>query len=320
MENMETGLKAMELDANNNQKGTAASLLAMLRIGTNKPKKIVASVPTGKGKSRIIASLVSVALLTRFADKIVVVFPSYILLKTDKDVLERVTTLCKSQGASLVCVVGLRGMKYDKETLYIVDECDYEVLDQTNYIPSSFNEMKGMLGLTASSAANEMDKVELTNKGWKVIDPKIKNTVDPAHVETCSFEEFLTKHPDRAKLIFISNEEVNSYQEQAKQHGLDCIVNCSDLEIIRKLAKHHCLVVTDELLMRGVDYRSKQGIDLFIGRTAMNERSYLQCLGRVARCTDVGDRFIKPGLLRFKKTWESITILSDQPNLKNNDK
>ena len=241
-------------------------------------------------------------------------------METDEKLLKKVITLSEATGASLDCVVGLDGMKYDKTTLYIVDECDYEVLDKNNYIPNSFNEMKGMIGLTASSAADDMDKVQLQGKDWHVIDPKIKNTVDPAKVETCSFEDFLTKHPDRAKLIFISNEEVNSYQEQAKQHGLDCIVNCSDLEIIRKLAKHHCLVVTDELLMRGVDYRSKQGIDLFIGRTAMNERSYLQCLGRVARCTDVGDRFIKPGLLRFEKTWESITILSDQPNLKNNDK
>lgn len=241
-------------------------------------------------------------------------------METDEKLLKKVITLSEATGASLDCVVGLDGMKYDKTTLYIVDECDYEVLDKNNYIPNSFNEMKGMIGLTASSAADDMDKVQLQGKDWHVIDPKIKNTVDPAKVETCSFEEFLTKHPDRAKLIFAPDEDVVYYQKYALQQNWIYLKNCQNLSIIRNLHTNHCLVVTDELLMRGVDYRSKQGIDLFIGRTAMNERSYLQCLGRVARCTDVGDRFIKPDLPRFKKTWESITILSDQPNLKNNDK
>merc|ERR1712038_1331160 len=127
---MEQGLKAMDLGANNNQRGTAAAMLGKMFKGQNKPKRIVAAVPTGKGKSRIIAALVSGMCLTGCARKIVVVFPSEILMKTDQEVLTKIAKLSQVKDAELECRVGLKDLKYDKHTFYIVDECDYELFEQ----------------------------------------------------------------------------------------------------------------------------------------------------------------------------------------------
>ena len=52
-----------------------------------------------------------------------------------------------------------------------------------------------------------------------------------------------------------------------------------------------CFIVTDEKLMRGVDYRLKEtgddsttdGIDLLIASSFSNKRNYLQGLARVGR-------------------------------------
>ena len=49
--------------------------------------------------------------------------------------------------------------------------------------------------------------------------------------------------------------------------------------------------------MRGYDYRcDPNGIDLFIDHTLKNERSFIQALGRVGRCTDPCSRFFRTGL------------------------
>ena len=60
------------------------------------------------------------------------------------------------------------------------------------------------------------------------------------------------------------------------------------------------LIVTDELLMRGVDYRCKIGIDLYLATTASNERALVQCLGHVARGRDTGDRYHKDGMRLYQ--------------------
>ena len=54
--------------------------------------------------------------------------------------------------------------------------------------------------------------------------------------------------------------------------------------------------------MRGVDYRSETGIDLFIDETLMNERAYLQALGRVGRCDDKCSRYVRSDLEKLYGT------------------
>ena len=56
------------------------------------------------------------------------------------------------------------------------------------------------------------------------------------------------------------------------------------------------------MLMRGVDYRCETGIDLFIDSALMNERAYLQALGRVGRCDDKCSRYVRSDLEKLYGT------------------
>ena len=74
--------------------------------------------------------------------------------------------------------------------------------------------------------------------------------------------------------------------------------------------------MTDELLMRGVDYRCEAGIDLFIDTPASNERAYLQALGRVGRYNDVCTRYVRDDLdKRFETKQLFLPIASKQTQL-----
>lgn len=86
-------------------------------------------------------------------------------------------------------------------------------------------------------------------------------------------------------------------------------MNCTDLQKIKSLTGDDILIVHDELLMRGVDYRCKTGIDLYLNKTAANDRSYIQCLGRVARGSDVGDRYYREDMELYRdRNWEEETF------------
>ena len=66
----------------------------------------------------------------------------------------------------------------------------------------------------------------------------------------------------------------------------------------------YCLIVTDENLMRGIDYRLKEaakherddGIDLLITCSFSNTRAYQQGLARVGRYNEPCSRFALKGV------------------------
>ena len=57
------------------------------------------------------------------------------------------------------------------------------------------------------------------------------------------------------------------------------------------LTINHCCIVSQPLLMRGFDYRCKDGIRLLIASKLDSARAYVQALGRVGRYTDPCERF-----------------------------
>ena len=64
------------------------------------------------------------------------------------------------------------------------------------------------------------------------------------------------------------------------------IVNEYDTKVLvnfDNIAGRKILVVTDEVFMRGFDYRSNCGIELLIATQFIHERAYEQGLGRVGR-------------------------------------
>ena len=51
--------------------------------------------------------------------------------------------------------------------------------------------------------------------------------------------------------------------------------------------------------MRGIDYRSSKGIDLYIDVPLRNERAYTQALGRVGRHDDDCERYIRDATQKY---------------------
>ena len=89
--------------------------------------------------------------------KFVVIFPSDILKRTDVKVLKRIERLGNARDVEVKCIVGTNGLEYDKDTMYIVDECDYDLFDQGNLKFIDSTKVKAWIGLTASSAATSME-------------------------------------------------------------------------------------------------------------------------------------------------------------------
>ena len=143
----------MSTEANNNQIGAAVSALIRLCKGTRPVQKVLLCIPTGKGKSRICAAIVSAVLEGSFEfTKIVVVYPSKILYDTDKDVLIKLKGLADFSKRTITYFVGLKNAieSLDKQTLLIIDECDYEILDMKVQLPKLKKHLKGVVGLSAT--------------------------------------------------------------------------------------------------------------------------------------------------------------------------
>ena len=72
-------------------------------------------------------------------------------------------------------------------------------------------------------------------------------------------------------------------------------MDCKDLNRLKRLSSHDLLLVTDPILMRGVDYRVKtgtMGISLLIMSDFANRRAFVQALGRVGRFNERCKRFV----------------------------
>ena len=94
------------------------------------------------------------------------------------------------------------------------------------------------------------------------------------------FEAFFKCSTRGAKLVYCLEEDVEEVRELAVEQGPTTKVNCTDLGHIRDM-KNKCLIVSDEELLRGVDYRLKEeggsehdGIDLLVAYSFSNNRAY----------------------------------------------
>jgi hypothetical protein len=98
-------------------------------------------------------------------------------------------------------------------------------------------------------------------------------------------EDFLNhERSKRARLIWCKEEDVQFFEDEAKEWGFTVKVNHDAIEDLRNLTPDDCLIVTKVHLMRGVDYHCKvHGIDLLVARDFPHTRAYVQGLGRVGR-------------------------------------
>ena len=107
------------------------------------------------------------------------------------------------------------------------------------------------------------------------------------------YQEFCTKTPKRAKLIFAEERDFELIGQLCQEFKLGSpIKNPEDLSLIQNMRKNVVVVTTDNsVLMRGTNFRGKEGIDLLIAAPLPNDRAYIQALGRVQRAGDEGARY-----------------------------
>ena len=94
-----------------------------------------------------------------------------------------------------------------------------------------------------------------------------------------------------AKLIYADEVTLEGVQ----QIYPSCFINEDRLDRTRNLTKNDCLVVTDPALMRGFDYRCKEGISLLLAQSSNSQRTLSQALGRVGRFDEDCLRYILNG-------------------------
>ena len=70
-------------------------------------------------------------------------------------------------------------------------------------------------------------------------------------------------------------------------------INCKEIKTLRALTKRQLLIISDLELVRGVDYRSGDGlgIDLLIAHSLPTTRELKQLLGRVGRYGEPCSRY-----------------------------
>ena len=101
--------------------------------------------------------------------------------------------------------------------------------------------------------------------------------------------------------------------EEAKEAGFThAHYNEGDVKTTRNLKENTLLVVSQERLMRGFDYRTADGIgiDLLIARNFTSKRAFVQGLNRVGRYNEAYGQFILAGIKPFSNS-ESLRIVAN---------
>jgi len=112
-----------------------------------------------------------------------------------------------------------------------------------------------------------------------------------------SLEKFFHGSFDNyARLVFVHADKLANVESICKERGLIYKVNCSNLSELRNLKPKMVCAVTDPRLMRGFDYKSSNGIALYMGRKVSCLRDQTQALTRVGRYAERCRRFAETDL------------------------
>ena len=97
-----------------------------------------------------------------------------------------------------------------------------------------------------------------------------------------------------------TNAQRKSVFETYSESGWHIYTSLKEVPDYKSLTGKKLLIFTDELLMRGIDFRAHKGIDLYLDVPLSNERAYIQALGRVGRHDDDCERYIRDVTQKFK--------------------
>ena len=190
-------LQQIDYSVNNNQFAAAVAVLC-----DPKSRRQFLSVPSGMGKSRILAAVLVLKHEYDRTNKFTIVFTTDLLKSVD----ERVYTHLKNLlGLDLDLVVYdsrlLLESQVRKDDFVVIDEADQILLDYQESLPNHSR----VLALSATPFAEQkvFEKEFLESSKFKCIDSKISGTINwKTATERASLKDFLRKSDGYAKLIF----------------------------------------------------------------------------------------------------------------------
>jgi len=191
-------------------------------------------------------------------------------------------------------------LKSDKQ-ITIIDEVDSVLIDSRccpvkHYLTGRTR----IIGLTAT-ADDEMIQAErlvLKELDLEVYDSQIAaNHRESEPLMPLSLNELFHNSFDHyARLVFVHEDKIADVEALCKSRGLTYMKNCSKLSVLRKLGPKMVCAVTESRLMRGFDYKSSNGIALYMGRKVNCLRDQTQAMTRVGRYGERCRRFAEPEL------------------------
>ena len=216
-------------------------------------------VPPAKGKTRIAAGIALSLAKRRQTKKLVLVHQSELLQQQDAGQWEQIKAFIVGLNVQFVSVVGYQACMdaTDNDSVVIIDEADVNFIDEAEKPPKQY---RSLICLTATIPEIERGfvKERLQELKFHIDDDYGYKPFAPPEPEAVeSIQDFFENKSKRCGvLVYTDAAQLDKVREEAKQHFDTVEVNCKDLNLIRAM-EDCCLIVTDETLMRGVDYRLK---------------------------------------------------------------
>lgn len=288
-------------------------------------------VPSGYGKSRIIAAVALLATqLQNRIKRVIIVFANESMLQREEkmyasfgELLNKHVALDIMTAASLKVALAAQNEEEDKvkcgvDTLTILDEADNVIFDHLLKFPKNG---KGLVvGFTATLFKKEggVEQKYLDHFGFKTFQGPFKVKLKSENVADSSLTDFMSNRPEMyAKLVYCKDKDVEKVKDEATACGIQIVqVNCRQHDLLAGMVAGSVFIVTELELMRGYDYRCNY-IDLFLMRKFPTDRDMKQGLGRVGRHTDFHRRFKLPGLILVSDKKENAFIRTVQDAMAN---
>ena len=191
-----------------------------------------------------------------------------------------------------------------KDEVIIIDEIDYVMLDRKAIFYRDHNAICKVVGLTATTGKQMLElerdylaQVQQFSIYDSGIEPAASAAVKPQYLEYKDF--FASVYDNMGRLVYCEEAEFDSIKASViparLHHATYC--NVEDLAQLADIQPGSVYLISEQCLMRGFDYRCKNGLALLISKRLDSERALYQALARVGRYDeDICHRFVLPSL------------------------
>ena len=256
---------------NNNQFACAAYIHNTLRVR----ERVLLTMPPGKGKSRIILSLLLVYQShpnQKYWDRFVIVFTHQELLNADRDMYEQMAQTWGIEIKLLVFNVEILQNEINSQDFVIYDEADFVFLDKLFDPP----ECKFLVGLTATPSLKQYEIDLYDAHKMAVVHSGVRANIEINDVEKTTINAFIASSQNATMMFFLDEDRIEEIQQKCRGRS-EFLTNEAKRTKLRALSENTVVFVTDELLMRGLDYRSqaRDGIHLIFMKPFSSSRALI---------------------------------------------